>query len=107
MTSPSADKLLQLVNVIQYDLQSLAGGSRSSATQARKRLSEASKLCTQLRKETLEFSKSLKASKKPKAAAEASASDSEEKDVEDLADSVAAATIAEAPKKKRGRKSKK
>jgi len=106
MTAPSADKLLQLVNVIQYDLQSLAGGSRSSATQARKRLSEASKLCTQLRKETLDFSKSLTAAKKSKKTAEPAAAESPE--VEEIVEDMEELAVEEQqPKKsKRGRKKK-
>ncbi len=106
--APTAAKLQELVGLINYDLTQLASGRKSSATQARKKLSSLAKECTALRSACLEYQRGLPVKSRKKK----SDDEPELQDIEDLADDLAPLAlerqVAEPPpspkKSKRGRK---
>ena len=58
-TAPSLAELKAIVAACDFDIQALAGGSKASAAQARKKLSMISKMCAELRRDCLAYQKSL------------------------------------------------
>ena len=106
-TAPTVNELMKLVQLIEYDLGSLAGGSKSSSVQARKKLSQVSKMATALRSDVLAFSKTLSKPRKKKVEPVVEDEGDEPEDIEDLAEAIEELEVTPAPvKKKRGRRKK-
>ena len=80
-------QLQQLVGLVRHDITSLAAGTKRGATDARKRLSQISKLTTQMRAECLNVQKSIPTRsrvKKPSVEPEQPEPEPEIQDIEDL-----------------------
>lgn len=84
-TPPSLAKLQQIVQALEYDMNTLAGGHKPSATAARKKLSQLAKEATALRGECLCFQKAIPTKSRKKKVVEP-ASDEPSDDVDDIED---------------------
>lgn len=78
-------QMASLTSMAAHDITSLSAGTKRAATDARKRMSEISKLATQMRAECLVVQKSIPTKSRKKVAAEVDG-EPETQAIEDLAD---------------------
>ena len=81
-------EMASLTSMAAHDITSLSAGTKRAATDARKRMSQISKLATQIRAECLVVQKSIPTKSRKKADVEAAVDGTQPdtQDIEDLAD---------------------